>query len=103
MVIVASIYLRFYTEVAIGTFLPTLPPQPCLKYVKSFNKRPLNWDSTISGHVTADDVKSEGQMSILLTKSIHHSLNYTEDTFSVIKGHLLSVVSQLKPPTNNFL
>jgi hypothetical protein len=31
MVIVASIYLRFYIEVGVGTFSPTLTPipQPC--------------------------------------------------------------------------
>jgi hypothetical protein len=29
MVIVASIYLRYYIEVGVGTFLPTLTPQPC--------------------------------------------------------------------------
>jgi hypothetical protein len=32
MVIVASIYLRFYIEVGVGTFLPTPTPQPWEKH-----------------------------------------------------------------------
>lgn len=76
-----------------------------LKYVKSLNKKNPNRDFTTCGHVTAE-VKSGGQMThVHAAKEINTSLIKLYWGYFIVqkKWNLLSVVSQLKPPTNNFL
>ena len=82
-------------------------PQNEPKISPELNKRTLQLDSTLHGHVTADEVKSRGimHMSILLNKSfiilrILHSVTKNETYYQLFPNSSHQQIISCKERTN---